>query len=150
VLVVSGCAAAEQLAADNFESRIEADLGDGVELEIDAGDDSFRVERDGIEFAEGDGLDRPEWLAAEVPLPPDLAITSTLVIDDFRIVRGVTDATADEIGEFYRTAFEAAGYNIEQPWNPAALIAMKARAPSGDPVTIEYSTEEFVLVVGRE
>jgi hypothetical protein len=150
VFVVSGCAAAEQVAADNFESRIEAELGDGVELEIDAGNDSFRVEQDGIEFAEGDGLDRPEWLAAEVPLPPDLVITSTLVIDNFRIVRGVTVATADELGEFYRTAFEAAGYTIEQPWDPVALVAMKARAPSGDPVSLEYSPEEFVLVVGRE
>jgi hypothetical protein len=150
VFAVSGCAAAEQVAADNFESRIEAELGEGVELEIDAGDDSFRVKREGIEFSEGDSLVRPEWLAAEIPLPPDLAITSTLVIDNFRIVRGVTVAAADEIGEFYRTAFEAAGYDIEQPWNPAALIAMKARSPSGDPVTIEYSTEEFVLVVGRE
>jgi len=149
-LVVSACSAAEQGVVDELESEIEASLGEGTNLEIDPESRSFRVEVDGADLSQGPDLDRPEWLAAEVPLPADLKITSVLVIETFRILRGVTDLSADEIGEFYQLGFEAAGFTAEQPWDPTQPIAMKARAPSGDPVTLEYSAEEFVLVVGRE
>ena len=153
-LVVSACSATERQAVDDIaseiESEIEASLGDGTNLEIDPESRSFRVEVDGVEFAEGPDLDRPEWLAADVPLPADLEITSDLVIETFRILRGVTGLSADEIGEFYRSAFAAAGFTVEQPWDPAQPIAMKARSPSGDPITLEYTGEELVLVVGRE
>jgi hypothetical protein len=160
VFVVSGCSAVEQGPVDelaskidsagDFEGEIEASLGDDAELEIDLESESFRVKVGGADFSEGPDLDRPEWLAAEIPLPPGLEITSVLVIETFRILRGVTDASADEIGGFYRAAFESAGFTIEQAWDATQPIAMKARAPSGDPITLEYRAEEFVLVVGRE
>jgi hypothetical protein len=150
VFAVSACSAAEQRAADDFETRIEESLGEGAELEIDVASESYRVEVDGADLSEGRDLERPEWLAAEIPLPEDLEITSILVIETFQILRGTTSRSAEELAEFYRSAFEAAAYELEQDWDASAPIAMKARSPAGDPITLEYSDDEFVLVVGRE
>lgn len=149
-LSVAACTSPEEAAESDIEAAIAEDLPEGADVEVDAQGRSLRVQSDGTEFAQGEELPRPEWLPAEIPLPSDLTITSTLVVDQFRTLRGATDASAEEIRDLYESVLSEEPYTIEQAWDPNGPIALKARHESGDPVSIEFGGAELAIVLGRE
>lgn len=149
--IVASCSSPADDAERELEATVAAQLPEGAEVDVDSGSGTVEVElEDGTLIAEGPDLPRPDWLPEQLPLPEDLVITSTLVIDQFRSLRGATGGDESAIRELYEAAFATAGYVVEQPWTPGAAITMKARGSDGDPVTLEVDATSFGLVLGRE
>jgi len=134
LLLASGCFGqniAERIAEEVIEKAIEEDNGENVEIDLDddgitikgedgevsisADDETVEIKSDDGEFTIGSGAELPEGFPGNVPVYPDMEITtswrSTDNDKDNYSISGLTEDAGDDVFAWYKD--KLSGWNIE-------------------------------------
>ncbi len=134
LLLASGCFGqniAERIAEEAIEKAIEKDSGENVEVDlgndgitiegedgevtISSDDETVEIKSDDGEFTIGSGAELPEGFPGNVPVYPDMEITtswrSTDNDKDNYSISGLTEDAGDDVFAWYKD--KLSGWNIE-------------------------------------
>lgn len=134
LLLASGCFGqniAERIAEEAIEKAIEEDNGENVDVSLDddgitikgedgevsisADDETVEIKSDDGEFTIGSGAELPEGFPGNVPVYPDMEITtswrSTDNDKDNYSISGLTEDAGDDVFAWYKD--KLSGWNIE-------------------------------------
>lgn len=134
LLAASGCFGqniAEKIAEEAIEKAIEKDSGENVEIDLEDGemtiqgddgevnissdDDTVKIESDDGEVTFGSGAELPDDFPGNVPVYPDMEITTSWTSTEndkaSYSISGLTDDEGDGVFAWYKD--ELSGWNIE-------------------------------------
>jgi hypothetical protein len=134
LLLASGCFGqniAERIAEEVIEKAIEEDNGENVEIDLDddgitikgedgevsisADDETVEIKSDDGEFTIGIGAELPEGFPGNVPVYPDMEITTSWKsTEDDKVsfsISGLTEEAGDDVFAWYKD--KLSGWEIE-------------------------------------